>query len=183
MANFKIAFDITLRNEGGIVYTNDPDDKGGITFAGISRVHNPNWSGWHIIDRLIEQGLLRKTIKDPSCEDYKALYDDVYFLYKHKYWDAIKGDLINNQIVANKFYDAFVNIGYKAIKLMQKAIFNSGDNIICDGLIGRITIDTINASNPDELLELFVDQLKTYYLSLNKPKYIKGWLARAGRIE
>ena len=31
----------------GIVMTNDPDDPGGLTICGISRVAHPQWSGWN----------------------------------------------------------------------------------------------------------------------------------------
>lgn len=48
MANFKIALDKVLSREGG--YINDPDDKGGETYKGISRKYNPDWKGWRIID-------------------------------------------------------------------------------------------------------------------------------------
>ena len=39
MANFKESFDKVILAEGG--YVNDPDDAGGETYLGISRVNHP----------------------------------------------------------------------------------------------------------------------------------------------
>ena len=48
MASFGEAFEHTMGMEGG--YANDPQDVGGETFMGVSRVYNPGWYGWTIID-------------------------------------------------------------------------------------------------------------------------------------
>ena len=48
MSYFLDAYSITLQHEGG--YGNDPDDVGGETYKGISRVYNPSWKGWGLID-------------------------------------------------------------------------------------------------------------------------------------
>jgi hypothetical protein len=43
-----VALGFTLGYEGE--WVNDPDDRGGETYRGISRVHWPKWAGWAIID-------------------------------------------------------------------------------------------------------------------------------------
>jgi len=43
----------TLDLEGG--YSNDIDDAGGETYAGISRNNFPDWYGWTIIDDLKDE--------------------------------------------------------------------------------------------------------------------------------
>ena len=48
MADFIPAKTITGGLEG--LYSYDPNDPGGETWCGVSRVNNPNWSGWAIID-------------------------------------------------------------------------------------------------------------------------------------
>lgn len=42
--------DRIIREEGGYVFTNYKADKGGPTFAGISRKYHPNWGGWPLVD-------------------------------------------------------------------------------------------------------------------------------------
>ena len=44
MADFRLAYKKIEAAEGG--YVNDPDDKGGETYKGISRKANPDWNGW-----------------------------------------------------------------------------------------------------------------------------------------
>ena len=48
MANFDKSFNKLILTEGG--YVNDPADRGGETYLGISRVHHPDSLMWPIID-------------------------------------------------------------------------------------------------------------------------------------
>ena len=50
MADFRLAYKKIEAAEGG--YVNDPDDKGGETYKGISRKANPDWDGWISIDQI-----------------------------------------------------------------------------------------------------------------------------------
>lgn len=118
MANFKIALDKVLCKEGG--YVNDPDDKGGETYKGISRKYNSDWKGWCIIDNTKKEhpkdfkGYLNR---NPELE--KAVYD----LYKDKYWDCFDLDEIPNQQVADMMFDTCVNQGaVAAIKFAERSL-------------------------------------------------------------
>ena len=118
MAYFKTALDKVLQKEGG--YVNDPDDKGGETYKGISRKYNPNWKGWSIIDNTKKEhpkdfkGYLNR---NPELE--KAVYD----LYKDRYWDCFDLDEIPNQQVADIMFDTCVNQGaVAAIKFAERSL-------------------------------------------------------------
>lgn len=118
MADFKTALDKVLSREGG--YVNDPDDKGGETYKGISRKYNPDWKGWRIIDNTKKEhpkdfkGYLNR---NPELE--KAVYD----LYKDKYWDCFDLDEIPNQQVADIIFDTCVNQGaVAAIKFAERSL-------------------------------------------------------------
>ena len=50
MADFRESFNKVILAEGG--YVNDPDDKGGETYLGISRVNHPYSVMWEIIDAI-----------------------------------------------------------------------------------------------------------------------------------
>ena len=50
MADFRESFNKVILAEGG--YVNDPDDKGGETYLGISRVNHPYSTMWDIIDAI-----------------------------------------------------------------------------------------------------------------------------------
>ena len=50
MADFNLAFEKMIADEGGYVLHTIPGDTGGMTYAGIARNKNPNWPGWNLID-------------------------------------------------------------------------------------------------------------------------------------
>lgn len=114
MANFEIAYKRTAKFEGGYVY--DPDDKGGETYAGISRKANPKWLGWKTIDAAKKKSGFPKNLKNDAI-----LQQQVRTLYRANYWNPIWGDKITKQEVANEIYDFGVNAGVAtSIKLQQR---------------------------------------------------------------
>lgn len=114
MADFKIAFERTEKFEGKNIWTKTPGDKGGETWSGISRVANPNWAGWKIIDS-IPNKRNRQKIVNSRLEELKQQ------LYKKNYWDKVWGDKIKNQAIANDMYDTAVNIGVSmSIRLSER---------------------------------------------------------------
>lgn len=114
MADFNIAFKRTERFEGKNVYTKTKNDSGGETWSGISRVANPNWSGWKILDSI-------KDKKHGQVITTKELEKLKKELYKKNYWDKVWGDKIKIQEIANDLYDAAVNIGVgMSIKLSER---------------------------------------------------------------
>lgn len=115
MANFTLAFNRTLLFEGG--YVNDPADRGGETYNGISRVNNPKWRGWVIIDAQKKKPNFPQNLSEVKTELGKLETS----LYKSNYWDMVWGDRIKKQSVANDLYDTAVNMGVVvSIKLSQR---------------------------------------------------------------
>ncbi len=51
--NYVKALIFTSSAEGA--FANRKADKGGITYKGISRVYNPKWIGWNIINRYLDK--------------------------------------------------------------------------------------------------------------------------------
>ena len=114
MANFDIAYKRTCKFEGG--WVNDDADSGKETYKGISRVVNPNWSGWKIVDSYKKKSNFPKNLDSDT-----KLQSLVKELYKTNYWDKVWGDKINNQKVANDLYDTGVNMGVTmSIKLSER---------------------------------------------------------------
>ena len=108
-SSFETAYNKTMGHEGG--YVNDPDDKGGETFRGISRVHYPDWQGWAIIDDFIKNG------QQPPDLDLL-----VQSFYKKHYWDKCKGDLLPHTI-AEELFDTAVNMGVRtAGRFLQRSL-------------------------------------------------------------
>lgn len=113
MANFNLAFLLIKHSEGG--YANDPTDRGGETYVGISRKFWPQWPGWNTI----EQCKLKKGFP-LNLRDDVELSNLVKKFYKENFWDKIKGDFLSSQKIANLLLDAAVNEGIvPAVKRAQ----------------------------------------------------------------
>lgn len=113
MAQFNSIIIDTLKFEGG--YVKDPDDRGGETFKGVSRVFWPKWAGWAIIDQAKQQkgfpGNLKGNVK---------LDGMVIEFYKVNFFDRISGEQINHSRVAGLIFDSAVNEGVvPAVKRAQ----------------------------------------------------------------
>lgn len=146
----------TLIYEGGFV--NDPDDPGGKTNFGISQRSYPN---------LDIQNLTRQQSID---------------IYYHDYYLKYQFNKIVEYKLAQRVFDFGVNAGpARSIKLLQNAANKTGANLKEDGLIGPLTLNAVNSTRyPGALFaHLFVNMFD-YYVGLNKPKYLNGWLNRLG---
>jgi lysozyme family protein len=173
MADFDIALQNTLKNEGGYVF--DKSDPGGETYKGIARKMNGGWVGWKTID------LFKKQANFPAnLEINIPLQNAVNAFYKLNYWDVIKGSNLNNQVVANSIFDFAVNTGVSiSVSLAQNIVGASND-----GIIGPAIIVSINKFNPDHFLASFTVAKISRYVAIikNRPssqKYFFGWVCRA----
>jgi lysozyme family protein len=110
MADFKKAWDITGKNEGGLV--NYPADHGGYTYCGITQKNFPDWLGWQIVTKYpFHEGAV-----------YPELVPLVMQFYKENFWDKVGGDGIADQDLANQVFDFAVNAGVgEALKLLKQS--------------------------------------------------------------
>lgn len=127
MGNFETAYAKTAQWEG--YYSNRKADRGGITYAGISRKYHPNWPGWEIVDR------------KPRKHNEHIVELDIMVrnFYKRYFWDLIRASEICNDKVAGFLYDFYVHSGPNASKAVQKIV-----GVPVDGIIGPKTIQAIN---------------------------------------
>lgn len=162
MADFVKAFDKMIVNEGGYVLHTVQGDTGGMTYAGIARNMNPQWSGWKAID----SGSM------PDASEVRAFY-------KPLYWDAFKGDAVSSQKIAESIFDFGVNAGTGvSVKLAQEAA-----GALPDGAVGSKTRDAWNTIEERVFLERFaLLKLKRYAAICNanrsQSKFLLGWLNR-----
>lgn len=132
MADFLIAFNRTEKNEGKDIWTKVDGDSGGETWSGISRKANPSWSGWKILDQIKNKKNGQK-ISTPELEESKQS------LYRTNYWNAICGDEIKNQKVANDLYDTGVNMGPStSIKLSERQFGMKETGRMSDELLNKL---------------------------------------------
>lgn len=161
MADFKPAFEIMMRNEGGYVLHDVPGDRGGMTYAGIARNMQPNWPGWAMIDR--QQDVPTQMVRD---------------FYKRDFWDPIRGDELQHQAIAQAIFDFHVNTGRPARTLAQVVA-----GLTPDGQFGDVTVQTLNATDPEKfVLAYALAKIARYRDIVNKnrtqQKFLLGWINR-----
>jgi len=172
MADFLPAFHRTLGHEGA-GESNDPIDRGGRTYRGISQVHHPDWPGW-------------------TCPRGER-DEHVEALYRSQFWSYIRGDNIADQPIAEELFDTAVNTGIRAAsRMFQRAlnILNRQGRVFADlavdGRIGSATIaalDSLPSRDMATLLKLLNILQGMHYVQLmerdeTQERFARGWLAR-----
>jgi lysozyme family protein len=166
MASFDRFLPMLLNFEGG--YVDDPDDPGGETNKGVTMA----------VFRVCSHDLLGI---DPSSDNLKALTDaQAGIIYKVRYWDAIQGDSINLQDLANIVCDFYVNAGTHATTLLQQVLNGAGASLIVDGRIGPATTQFLNGVDETAVYRQYKQGRIHYYQTLGQkyPKFLQGWLNR-----
>lgn len=186
--DFQAALARVLKNEGG--YVNDPTDRGGETYCGISHKNFPLWEGWKIIDEI---NAARASTDPPPRADNPVLAPMVQNFYKRMFWDVIRGDDLPQPLDAEVF-DTAVNVGAgTATKLLQHALNllnrsgTSWPDILEDGDMGPTTKAVLSTAvlkgDLTVVYNLFnVLQAMKYVLICERDpsqeKFLRGWLTR-----
>lgn len=187
MADFYKTYNEIIKIEG--TYSYDSDDPGGETYKGISRVKNPNWYGWRLIEHhkdIHKDNWLFFANRD------NQLNDMVFTFYKKNYFDKFNGDDMQQEL-ANEMFDIAINIGVtEAIKFLQRTVnlLNKNQryykNITVDGVYGPETLNTLTICIKRFSNKLIVNilngfQIKHYIELMERnekfEKYI-GWFNR-----
>ncbi len=174
MANFTQSFQLMIAHEGG--YVNDPDDPGGETYKGVARKIFSKWDGWTKID------ILKRQTGFPGNLDKDAeLQQDIENFYRVTFWDKMNGDKIVHQQVADSIFDFGVNAGVGTSASLAQMVTGIEKK---DGIIGPVSLETINAFNPEHFLAAFTVAKIARYITIVKKrptsrKYFYGWICRA----
>lgn len=177
MSDFDVAIKTILKHEGG--YVNDKDDPGGATNYGVSLrflIKTGDLDRDGFLDGDFDQD------GDIDIDDIKKMsLDNAKNIYRLYWWDKYKYALINDDEVATKVFDLAVNMGAtQAHKCVQRAIrAANGQTLVDDGILGNQSFAAINNCPSIVLLPAIRSEAAGFYRSLNKPKFIRGWLNRA----
>lgn len=114
--DFNKAYQQIKKFEGG--YVNDPFDRGGETYSGISRVSFPKWRGWSVIDKIKSVNKIKYNSKFPELDA------EVTHFYKLHFWDINKLDRIGFQELAEKMFNIGVNMGSGTAVILFKQSLN-----------------------------------------------------------
>lgn len=186
MAEFRIADAITGNNEGG--YANDPDDRGGETYAGIARNFWGKWLGWKYIDRYKRDYAIAKSkgrtklslaqwINASAKVKTEPVEELVNEFYRVNFWELNRLGDFKCQQLANTVYDFGVNSGKgRSARFIQEVA-----GAYNDGIIGRKSIDAINSKDCKTLYEAFNEKREAYYRGIavgKQAKFLRSWLSR-----
>lgn len=163
MADFSLAFERMIRNEGGYVLRDVPDDRGGMTYAGISRKKQPSWEGWREID----------AGREPEAETVRAFYRD-------RFWRPLQGDAIRSQAIAQTLFDFAVNAGIKTAVVLAQAVLG---NLTPDGKLGPKTLAALNEADEALFIARYALAKIARYAEIvrrdrSQAKFLLGWINR-----
>jgi lysozyme family protein len=187
----------TFKAEG--IYDNDPDDAGGETFRGISRVYFPDWSGWALIDEIKKTVTPTVEAMRGALQHHQELEAHAKQFYKSRFWNPLRLDEVVDGRIAEELFDQAVNLGeHRAIVHLQESLnaLNrdglSYNDVLVDGDIGDKTLGALREyfrteKYPEEAAHMLTMLLNVkqgaYYFecmrkSEIKEKYARGWFKR-----
>ena len=162
----------TLKYEGG--YSNNPADKGGETYRGISRVSNRTWAGWAILDKIANK---------KQNQIFSQLEAEVKQFYYKNYFQVYNLDKLNSSKVALSIFDFVVNSGMGNAKPKITEAVNKAFNINFSKFTPE-EIEKLNKLNPDKLAlvihasrEAFIEKIIPKY-----PMFANGWRNRMASL-
>jgi type VI secretion system secreted protein VgrG len=146
----------TLMYEGG--YSNNPLDKGGETYRGITKKNFPWWKGWAYV-----------SAAKPSPGQYVLKAEPfVHDFYYATFFEANRFHQLNSVKVATALFDYAVHGGY-SVKGLQALLNNKfAANLVDDGKIGPLTIEAINKANESKLITAIMEWRKGYLKAVVK---------------
>jgi lysozyme family protein len=194
--SFERVYERTKAFEGG--YANSITDAGGETFRGISRVYNPNWEGWAVVDSIKAKvaethGVVNWKIKDAwvlvdrQTLNRPGLDRMVVDFYERAYYRPIAVWGLD-ELVTDKLFDLGVNVGLKnAAKILQRAVNSQRVKPLeVDGVVGPATKAAAKALVPQALNKAIAAEQEAFYergilkkKGYDNPKSRKAFLDRA----
>lgn len=191
MANFEKAAEKVLKFEGG--YSNNKFDKGNYVCSNMGWVagsypYTCKYGPPILIGTM--RGIAAPVLAEflgriPTVEEMKNLSKQTALeIYRKKYWDRMKGDLITSQKIAELLFDGCVNHGNNTgIKLMQKVL-----GVAQDGIMGPNTLNAINTGNFQKIYEDYKNERINFYYSLvdarpDQAVFLRGWLNRINNFD
>jgi len=155
MSDFKIAFAFLLKHEGGLEI--DPNDPGGTTNFGISQRSYPNLD-----------------IRNLTLAQAQVIYERDFWIF---------GDL-ENQRIASKLFDEWVNSKHHAIRVAQLTLkLLVAGPVVADGNYGPQIEAMLNAVDEEKFIAEYKARLCLMHCmdAMVNPKQrddLLGWLRR-----
>lgn len=158
---FERAFALTNGEEGG--YSNNPKDRGGITYKGVTQ---RTFSAWLSANNQEDRDVITMT-----DAEHRSL---AYVLF----WKRCSCDDLPERSGC-MHYDTATNSGpANAVRMLQQAL-----GVVVDGVYGPITRNAVLAANDLDLLAAYFAVRKAFYERIvestpSQAVFLNGWMNR-----
>jgi len=151
-------------------------------------VHN-GVTGWHT-----NRGVTYRTFESlapklgyvNNAANFINMPDSIWLkIAKNGYWDVVNLDAMKSQAIANLFFSWQWGAGYGWRNRIKRYLATKNINWSISNLKGLPAIinGLVEKEGEKKILDELIEQYKQFYISLNQPANIKGWLNRAERLK
>lgn len=162
------------------LHHNEGED--GYTLGGVYQKYDDSVD-WNFIQGVVD--LCDGDIKRASSMIYgdPHSFNKVAEVFKHNYWDKLRLDEIESQIIAEEMFIFGVVAGNRNAARIAQAIVGA----TTDGVIGSKTIAKLNSFSESDFSKKFdeIEKLHFKKLAENNPKlgkFLNGWNRRADYV-
>lgn len=184
MANISSIIGLTKKEEGGLSRaTTDTASKYPSPYEYNGK------KGWHTnrgVTYKTFEGLAKQLGYINNRENFINMPDSVWLkIAKKGYWDILNLDKMNSQALANLFFSWQWAAGYGWRNRIQRYLDRKDIDWSTSNLINIPTIfnELVKKEGEKKILDELIEQYKEFYISLNQPANIKGWLNRVERLK
>jgi lysozyme family protein len=193
MADYKNIIPFIQRWEGGM--SNDADDTSAASlpmpcsYRGVM--------GWHTNKGITYRTFLHfsKVLGyEPTCANFVNMPPNIWgAIFKRGFWDSYQLDTFTSQAVAEVLVNIIWGSGHGGGWRLIASVVNSKQFKHYGGVPEKYSnantqtlatvINKICRREEKKLHTAIIERMKRFYYSLNKPKYLKGWLNRLADLD
>lgn len=145
--------------------------------------------GWHTnrgVTYKTFEGLSKQLGYINNRENFINMPDSIWLkIAKKGYWDIINLDAMNSQALANLFFSWQWAAGYGWRNRIKRYLATKNIDWSINNLkeLPLLINTLVQKQGEKKILDELIDQYKEFYISLNQPANIKGWLNRVDRLK
>ena len=148
-----------------------------------------NQTGWHT-----NRGVTYRAFKDlapklgytDNYQNFIQMPDSIWLkIAKNGYWNVINLDEMKSQAIANLFFSWQWGAGFGWRNRIKRWFETKNINWDKDELteLSKNINTVVSRQGEKKVLDELIEQFKEFYVSLNQPANIKGWLNRLNRLK
>jgi hypothetical protein len=184
MADISSIIGLTKKEEGGLSKAKTD------TASKYPSPYEYNGSyGWHT-----NRGVTYESFKSlapklgyvDNRENFINMPDSIWLkIAKKGYWDVVNLDAMKSQALANLFFSWQWGAGYGWRNRVKRYLATKNIDWSISNLKGLPAIinGLVDKEGEKKILDELIEQYKQFYISLNQPANLKGWLNRAERLK